>query len=80
MLLIGNVNVLKPLAKSVLILLRLTEGKSTTYAAIYKKMFGSDARPSDLAKQTNLIIGISQTIKNKGKEQKRGFLELFFGT
>ena len=34
-------NVLKPLAKSVLIPLRLTAAASTTDAAIHKKMFGS---------------------------------------
>ena len=57
-------NVLKPLAKTVLILLRLTAAAAaTTDAAIYKKMFGSGTRPSmlalfplDSAKQTTLII------------------------
>ena len=34
-------NVLKPLAKSVLIPLGLTEASSETDATIYKKMFGS---------------------------------------
>ena len=38
--LIGNV--LKPLTKSVLIPLGLTAAASATYAAIHKKMFGSD--------------------------------------
>ena len=37
--LIGNV--LKPLAKSVLIPLKLTAAAAATDAAIYKKMFGS---------------------------------------
>ena len=56
-------NVLKPLAKTVLILLRLTAAAAaTTDAAIYKKMFGSGTRPSmlalfplDSAKQTTII-------------------------
>ena len=49
-------NVTKPLAKSVLIPLGLTAAASATDAAIHKKMFGSSTRPSDLAKQTTLII------------------------
>ena len=49
-------NVLKPLAKSVLIPLGLTAASSATDAAIHKKMFGSGTRPLDFAKQTTLII------------------------
>ena len=45
--LIGSI--LKPLAKSVLFPLRLTAGGSATDAAIHKKMFGLERRPSDLA-------------------------------
>ena len=48
LLLIGNA--LKPLAKSILIPLRLTAAASATDAAIHKKMFGSGMCPSDLAK------------------------------
>ena len=51
--LIGNV--LKPLAKSVLIPLRLAAVASVTDAAIHKNMFGSGIHPSDLAKQTTSI-------------------------
>ena len=51
--LIGNI--LKPLAKSVLIPLGLTAA-SATDAAIHKKMFGSGAHPLDLATRTTLII------------------------
>ena len=51
--LIGNV--LKPRAKSVLIPLRLTAAAATD-AAIHKKMFGFGMYPSDLTKQTTLII------------------------
>ena len=56
-------NVLKPLAKSVLIPLGLTAAASATDAAIHKKIFGSGmrprmlpSRPSDLTRQTTLII------------------------
>ena len=49
-------NVLIPLAKSVLILLGLTTVASPTDAAIHKKMFGSGAHPSYLAKRTTLVI------------------------
>ena len=42
-------NVLKPLAKSVLIPLGLTAAASATCAAIHKKMFGFGCHPSDLA-------------------------------
>ena len=46
---------LKPLAKSVLILLELTAVASATDAANQKKIFGS-GHSSDLAKRTALII------------------------
>ena len=49
-------NVLKPLGKSVLILLGSTTAASVTDAAIHKKVFGPGTCPSDLAKQTALII------------------------
>ena len=49
-------NILKPLAKSVLIPLGLTAAESATDAAIHKKMFGFGTHPSDLAKRTTLII------------------------
>ena len=53
MLLIGNV--LKPLAKSVLIPLGLTTAAAATDAAIHKKMFGSG--------NTTLIVS-NEEIKN----------------
>ena len=43
-------NVLKPLAKSVLIPLRITAAESATDAAIHEKVFESGRRPSDLLK------------------------------
>ena len=49
-------NVLKSLAKSILIPLWLTPAAPATNAAIHKKMFGSDTRSSGLAKRTTIII------------------------
>ena len=75
--------VLKPLAKSVLIPLRLTAEASATYSAIHKKMFGSGnttlimisiGEMNDIIKIIKsleesclLIIGVSKTIKNEAK-------------
>ena len=75
--LIGNV--LKALAKSVLIQLGLTAGASAALAALYKEMFGSDTttlinsngQMNDIRKTIKsleesglLIKGVSKTIKN----------------
>ena len=91
--LIGNI--LKPLAKSVLIPLELTTVTSATDAATYKKMFGSgnatliisDKEMNDIMKivksieESGLLIkGVSETIKNEAKERRRGFLEMLLGT
>ena len=54
-------NVLKPLAQSVLIPLRLTAAVSATDEAIHKKMFGSGACPSSLTSCTTLIISNEET-------------------
>ena len=48
-------NAFKPLARNVLIPSGLIVAASATDAAIYKMMFGSGMRPSDLPKQTTLI-------------------------
>ena len=91
--LIGDV--LKSLAKSVLLPLRLTAGASATDAAIHKKMFGSgfttliisNEEMNDIMKIVKsledsglLIKGVSETIKNDAKEQKGGFLSMLLGT
>ena len=83
-------NVLKPLAKSVLIPFGLT-ATSTTDAAIHKKMFGSvttkliisNEEMNDIMKMVKslqepglLIKRISKTINNEAKEQKGGFLNV----
>ena len=89
--LIGNV--LKPLAKSVLIPLGLTAAASATDADIDKAMFGSGNTTLIISKEEInimkivksieesrlLIKGVSETIKNEAKEQKRGFFEMFLG-
>ena len=87
-------NVLKPLAKSVLIPLGLTATASATDAAIHKKMFGpgttkliiSNEEMNDIMKvvesleESGLSIkGVSETIQNEAKEQKRGFLGMLLG-
>ena len=91
--LIGNV--LKALAKSVLIPLGLTAAESGTDAAIHKKRFGSgvttltisNAEMSDIMKivksleESSLLIkSVWKTIKNEAKEQKVGFFGILLGT
>ena len=76
-------NVLKPLAKSVLISLGLTAAASATEAAIYKKIFGSGTTTLiilheeindiiEIAKSFEesglLIKNVCETIKNEAKE------------
>ena len=88
-------NKLKPVAKSVLIPLRLTAAVSATVAAIHKKMFGSGAMTliisneeindfmkivKSLEKSGLLIKGVSETIQSEAKEQKGGFLCMLLGT
>ena len=88
-------NLLKPLAKSVLIPLGLTAAASATDAAIHKKMFGSGTTTliilneemndimeivKSLEESGLLIKGVRETIKNKAKGQKGGFLGMLLGT
>ena len=85
--LIGNVR--KPSAKNVFVPLGLTAAASTTNAAIQKKMFGSgtttliisNEQMNDIMKiiksfeESGLLIkGVSEAIKNEGKEQNGGLL------
>ena len=92
MLLIGNV--LKPLAKSVLIPLGLTVAVSETGVAIHKKMFGTGFTTliisneemnvimkivKSLEESGLLIKGVSETVKNEAKEQKGEFLGMLLG-
>ena len=87
-------NILKPLAKSVLIPLGLTAAP-TTNTAVHKKMFQSskttliksNEEMNDIMKIVKpfeepalLINGVSHTIKNEAKEQKVGFLGMLLDT
>ena len=88
-------NVLKPLAKSVLIPLGLTPAASSTDAAIHKKMFRSGVTILIISnEEINDIMKIvrsleesglskkssSETIKNEAKQQKGGFHGMLLGT
>ena len=85
-------NVLKPLAKSVLIPLGLTAAASATDAAIHKKMFGSgnttliisNEEMNDIMKivksleESGLLIkDVSKAIKNEAKNKKEDFSECY---
>ena len=82
-------NVLKTLAKNVLISLGVTAAASGTDAAVLKKMFGSGITTKTISNEEmedimrivrsleesgSLIKGVSEAIKNEAKEQKGGFL------
>ena len=88
-------NVLKPLAKSVLIPLGLTTVASAIDAVIHKKIVGSgfttliilNEEMEDIIKIVKpledsglLIKSISETIKNEAKVQNREFLGMLLGT
>ena len=88
-------NVLKPLAKSVLIPLALTTAASATDPAIHKKMFGSEGTTliisnkemndimkivKSLEKSGLLIKVVSKTIKTEAKGKKGGFLGILLVT
>ena len=88
--LIGNI--LKSLAKSVLISLGLTAAAAATDAAIHKKMFGSGVTTlinsneeiNDIMKIVKslegyglLIKGVSKTIKNEAKYKQKDFSECY---
>ena len=93
MLLIGNV--LKPLARNVLIPLGLVAAASATDAAIRKKMFGSgnatliisNEEMNDIMRivksleESGLLIkDVSKPIKNEAEEKKGGFPVMLLGT
>ena len=88
-------NVIKPLAKSVLIPLGLTAAASAADAGIHKKILGSgnttlifsNEEMNDIMKivqalkDSNILLkGDTKTIKNETKEQKGGFLSMLLGT
>ena len=89
-------NVIKPLAKTVLISLGLTAAASAADAGIHKKILGSGNTTTliisnneieDLIKIVKsledsglLLKGVSETIQNEAKDQKGGFLSMLLGT
>ena len=88
-------NVIKPLAKSVLIPLGLTAAASAADAGIHKKILGSGTTTliisndemkdiirivKSLEDSGLLLKRVSETIQNEVKEQKRGFLSMLLGT
>ena len=88
-------NVLKPLAKSILIPLGLRTAASVTDTAIHKKIFGLvmtaliiwNGEMNDIitivksSQESFLLLkGVRETIKNEAKELKEGFLEMSLGT
>ena len=88
-------NVIKPLAKSVLIRLGLTAAASAADGGIHKKILGSgnttliisNEEMNDIMKivqaleDSNILLkGVTKTIENETKEQKGEFLSILFGT
>ena len=88
-------NIIQPLAKNVLIPLALTAAESAAEAGIYKRILGSGTTAliisidemedimkifQALADSGLLLKRVSETIQNKIKEQKKGFLIMLFGT
>ena len=86
---------IKPLAKSVLVPLRLTTAASAADAGIHKKILGSgnttliisNEEINDIIKivqaleDSNVLLkGVTKTIKTEKKEQKGGFLSVLLGT
>ena len=83
-----------PLAKNVLAPLGLTAAMSAIDGSIQKKIHGSGVKLiieqeyiNDIMKIIEalenfgiLLKGISKTIENETKEQRRGFLSMFLGT
>ena len=89
-------DVIKLLAKSVLILLGLTAAASAADAGIHKKILGSGNMTTliisndeieDIIKIVKslegsglLLKGVTETVQNQVKEQKEGFHSMLLGT
>ena len=88
-------NVLKPLAKSISVSLGLSAATPATDAAVHKNIFASGVttliisneeingimKIVKLLEESGLLIkGVTEAIKNKAKEKKRGFLRILLGT
>ena len=87
-------NVLKSLAKNVLLPFGVSEGIPASDATIQKKIYGSGTTALIILKEEMgdimkivklleesglLMQGISETVKNETKEQKGGFLLMLLG-
>ena len=87
-------NLIKPLAKSVLILLGLTAAASAADAGIHKKILGSGTTTriilndkmkhiikivKSLEDSGLLLKGVSEIFQNEDKKQKGGFLNILLG-
>ena len=88
-------NVIKQLAKSVLIPLGLAAAVLVADAGIHEKILGSgitslvisNDKMEEIIKIVKsiedsglLLKGVSETIQNEGKEEKEGFLRMLLGT
>ena len=88
-------NVIKPLAKRVLIPLGLTASASAADVGIHKKILGSgnttliisNNEMEDIIKivkshedSGSLLKGVTETVQNEVKEKKGGFLSMSLGT
>ena len=89
-------NVIKPLAKSVLIPLGLTAAASAADARIHKKILGSGHMTTPIISNDEihdiikiaksledsglLVKGVTERVQNAVKEQKGGFLSMLLGT
>ena len=88
-------NVIKPLAKIVLIPLGLTSEASAADAGIHKKILGSGTTTLIMSNEemndimdivqaledSNILLKeVTKTIENETKEQKGGFLSMLLGT
>ena len=85
---------IKPLAESVLVPLRLTAAASAADSGIHKNILGnmttriiSNDEIHDIIKIVKsledsglLVEGITETVQNEVKEQKGGLLSMFLGT
>ena len=87
------INAIKPLAKSILILLGLTTAASATDAGMHKKILGSGTATLIISNDEmegiikivksfedsgSLLKGVSEMIQNEAKEQKVGFLFIWY--
>ena len=78
-------NVIKPLARSVLIPLGLTAAASAADAEIHKKILGSGnttliISKKDIKDSGLLLKGVTESVQNEVKEQKGEFRSMVLGT